>query len=323
MKKILFFAGMLVASLTACVENDTNISNEKLSFNLATSKSVSRAAEVTTETLEAEGGLKVESYFEDGSKFEDFTLSYSEGTGTWSYITASGLTEVYQPLVPLNYYSVVPSNGINYIVNGASTTFNYTVPEGGVTDLIGTTATSSQEDTQVDLIYTHLLSQINFAIVADNGTEVGIKDITLSGLKNSSTYTFGANVWGTLSGNASYTYVDFDNYTEVNNSGVLVGVPEGSGLMLMPQDFTTNSVDAELSFTYGVWNGNHGGEWGKESVGGVLTLKLSEFTVQTWEPGKKYLYVFKFDKNTPGLKPLTFKVEVEKWEEEQTVGIEE
>jgi hypothetical protein len=277
-----------------------------LVFKAATGKqTLGRAAEATLGTLQnpvlTPDGLDVYSYFAEGDRVNQpfgprgglFNITYNAGTG-WTY----GDPE-YHPLDDLAHYSIYPSSaGAPDFTAHPTVTFPF-VATDGQTDLMA--AAYRTENTELGaeavLLYSHLLSQINFAIVGIEGIQITISDIAVNGVKNEGTYTFGElPVWGaTVTGSANYPYL-------LNGAGVTDAAhpddtvyplrTDENALMLMPQEF--GPADAgNFSFTYTMRN-EYGDLLTEEDVPVTVQFNDEALSTNTWLPSNRYLYTINF-----------------------------
>lgn len=314
MKRIFVMMIALTMATVSCVA-ERMAETDELRFN-ATNSTMTRAAEVTTETLQVASqteALHVVSYEVDGAYFGAFDLIYA--AGAWSYGDV-----IYHPCAEAVHYSSYPWQEGTV----AATSYNFNYVASGDEDLLAGVAHSFAVDGNATLTYNHILSQINFAIVAPNGTEVEIADVVVKGIRSSSTFTLLADNtgdWAVPTGSADYDYVDISTLTATHESGEKVSAPAGSGLMLMPQTFAAK-VDGTVEFEYSIWQGNHGGSGHNLIKSDIATIPFCDFEVTTWEPGKKYCYVIRFDKQTGDIEGLTYSdVVVTPWPDEQDVEL--
>ena len=286
-----------------------------LTFGVATGKqTLSRAAEVNLDYLMQGQQLTVQSYKTgEGSLNKSYVLAHNGSK--WDY---DGSATEYHPIFELNHFSVYPAvaPGLGTLVyDGTEASFDYTVPNelAAQTDLMAATATTtndSEEDAKAMLLYSHLLSQVNFAIVGIEGIEITVDNIAVNGVKNTGTYTFGAAGWGStaaLNGASAYPYqATVSTNLEDADETVYNLRTEANALMLMPQTFVGG--DGNFSFTYTMRN-SLGALLTEENVPVSVDFGATELAAYTnrWEPGKRYLYVINFE--APYL--LSFDVDID------------
>ncbi len=261
--------------------------------------------------------------------FKDFTLTCN-GTNSW---TVSGGT-VAHPGYPLDYYAWSPSDatGATFTPVASASTLEYTIPVvDSQVDLVAAYK-PNHNNAAVDLTFYHILSQVNFAVQGVSNVKIAIKDITIKGVSNHNTYTFGTGWGGTPDGSASYVYKaksygagDGTTYTSGTNTLTTDGTKiteiklgsgastDGNALMLMPQSFNSSST-ATMEFTYTLTAMD-----GTTPLGtGTTSAYLRDFTTTTWEVGKRYLYIIDFTEYFKGGN-ITFSVTVDTWKDNENV----
>ena len=164
-------------------------------------------------------------------------------------------------------------------------------------------------DTGIDLPFHHALSAVKFQIKAksaDVAPYLKIKNITLSGVKNSGNLTipFGAAAyWSTGSGDASYTVLTSADaaaskaFTGTN----VINLNDGTQFILYPQ-----TLNAELTVVYYM---KTDGDWLEQT----LPVELTD----TWEMGRRYTYTLIFDLDEIKLAPVV----AEEWADESGVDV--
>ena len=249
-----------------------------------------------------------------------WTLTYDLGTTSWSY---NGGTPVDQPGYALSYFAVYPlTNVASFATTGTGGSFQYTVP--AVTEDLIAAYTPNESSANVTLTFNHLLSQINFAVQGLTGHKITITNpISLTGVNSVNTYTFGSG-WGTPTTPTSYTYVpaaaasvfpttsaaSSDILYLGNTGNIAIGAnnANNNALMLMPQSFAPTS-GGYFTFGYTITDEFDGAV---TNGTGTATAYFGDFTTNTWESGKRYLYLIDFSNLFVG-GPITFTVVVNAW----------
>lgn len=257
-----------------------------------------------------------------------------ELTGTdWGYSPV-----FHQPGYALRYYAVYPSDATGLKIDGtgidgtttlgpstSSYSFDYTVQDvADQVDLIAASVAATIDE-EVTLPFSHVLSQVNFAVVDIVSVKIEINDISVNSVKNAGTYTFGAtNPWTYAGTPTTDTYAyDSGTFTADGTTGGILYMGNGGGatgdytktnaLMLMPQAFAAQA-DGTFSFDYSVTvdkNGNTDFSDETPKTGSAI-VNFSDFDKKTWAPGKRYVYVIDFTSYLAG-GPITFKVTVDDW----------
>ena len=165
------------------------------------------------------------------------------------------------------YYPTSISSSITHIA-GSAPTLSYTVPYDGTNQIDIITATgnkiSGNTNASTPLAFNHIFAAVKFA-VGTNGLPSGtVKSITISGINNSGTYTFGSG-WTLGSTTSSFT---------VSPSTVITGsaganiTSDAFTMMMIPQTFS----NANVALAY--------------SNGTTFSTTISG----TWNAGSSYTY---------------------------------
>jgi hypothetical protein len=336
MKNLFLAVAVCAVSLgmASCAQEtvERNSQDGVLSFKPVLGKQT-RVGETTLGSLEAAESvvLKVEAFhMGDADVWETFSLTHdnSHGSGEWVYSP-----EVYQPGFQVRYYSVYPDSAVTDAAASADNyTFDFTVAATAASqeDLIVAKAGPTIEEA-IALQYSHLLSQVNFAVQAIPEVKIVITNLAVSGVKNKNTYTFdttaGATAgWGipsTTDNPTPYAYTPVaaaEATLAAGESDAIVYLGNGNGtysnnnaLMLMPQTFTTTSTGI-FSFDFSLTvNTDHDESFEDETPKtGTATVNFGDFDQLTWAPGKRYVYVIDFTSYITG-GPITFTVSVTDW----------
>ncbi len=334
MKKIIcgFATFALLAMLaTSCANEKVESAGDSksvIAFKAATGKqTLSRAQELTLTALQAKT-IDVEAYEKDNALatlYRAFELTYNIGTDKWSYTTPE-----FHPTYDLVYYSAVPTQTLTADGTGAS--FDYEVNAvASQEDLIAATTTTSKgtaASATANLVYKHLLSQVNFAVKGLADVKIIITDIELNDVQNSGTYTFGTpGAWALDGATDDYVYEPAgNNYTAGttdivyfgNDGDVLGHNTNDNALMLMPQTFAgVTPGSGSFTFHYQMLNtagANIGEEIGKGDV--EVFFGDPALSLNGWEAGKRYLYTLNFQ--APDY--ITFTVDMDPWVDHDGAG---
>ncbi len=347
MKRIIWvFATLpMLAMLAASCANErvesAGDAEKVIAFKTVSGKqTLSRAEEINTGALQTASKTTpiVVKAYEDGdvstTPYMTFSLKYQEYINPAYTTTGWGYADdpEFHPDFDLVYYSNVPTVALNASSNGVSASFDYTVPvAGSQVDLIAATATTnndSQDDATAELLFGHILSQVNFAVVGLDGVKITIEDIEVSGVKNEGTYTFGATGWGATAAvdagvSNTYAYTPAgDNFTDMTDAVLYlgntgdIGADKDNGndnaLMLMPQTFTKGG-GAVFTFDYEMENAA-----GTDLGSGTATVDLGDLGTTAWEPGKRYLYKMIFQSPVY----ILFDVDVEDWVDGSVIEVD-
>ena len=165
------------------------------------------------------------------------------------------------------YYPTSISSSISHTA-GSTPTLSYTVPDDATNQIDIITATekniSGNTNSSTPLAFSHIFAAVKFA-VGTNGLPSGtVKSITISGINNSGTYTFGSG-WTLGSTTSSFT---------VSPSTVITGsaganiTSDAFTMMMIPQTFS----NANVALAY--------------SNGTTFSTTISG----TWNAGSSYTY---------------------------------
>jgi hypothetical protein len=319
---------VLALLATSCAQETVETkSGNVLSYGVASGKQVlSRVKPTDAGTLQEDtNGLNVYVYytnavngvvkaFEKTADGDVLNIKYAEATEATETTAATEAGwyytgTIYHPENPLSHFVTYPdelaAGGIFTTAGQAS--FDYTVEDGG-TDLVAAATATSQDDAEADLSFKHILSQINFKVVAPTDTELSIASfsgIKLAGLKETNTYTLPGYSWGTAGDAEKDVEYTYDLVAEANQDGGYTGVTNAA-LMLMPQTLAAGST---FTFSYTI----------EDTAGAVIrsgsnvSVPFSKFTtIPAWVQGTKYLYTISFEDP----EKLTYTVAVGSWEGE-------
>jgi hypothetical protein len=144
----------------------------------------------------------------------------------------------------VSFYAYYPTSIYSSITHtaGSAPTFSYTVPDKASDQIDIITATekniSGNTNASTPLAFSHIFAAVKFA-VGTNGLPSGtVKSITISGINNSGTYTFGSG-WTLGSTTSSFT---------VSPSTVITGsaganiTSDAFTMMMIPQNFSNATI---------------------------------------------------------------------------------
>lgn len=321
---------LFVASSCSKETSESASDNNGISFRAVLGKqTASRAAEFTGTSWTNADNIVVNAYPVGVATAEtSFTLTTTNGGTTWSYSPAYN-----QPGYVLRYYSIFPLDNVTGEVAGtADYSFDYAVAAtaDAQEDLIAASAATSKEE--VSLEFNHLLSQVNFAVQGIEDVKIEIGQLAVNGVKSEGTYVFGApGSWSSQKTPANYEYLPNGVATHANDffevdgtaadySPAIAYMGNGGGtytsdnaLMLMPQAFEAET-DGKFSFVFSLTVKDADGSDDERAKDVVETVNLCGLDVNTWEPGKRYVYVIDFTSYMQG-GPIVFKVNVASWED--------
>ncbi|WP_207153453.1 fimbrillin family protein [Prevotella herbatica] len=174
----------------------------------------------------------------------------------------------------VNFYAYYPtsiSGNISHTV-GSAPTLSYIVPNDAVNqiDIITATANnvSGNTNSATPLTFNHVFAAVKFAVGTSGLPSGTIKSITIDGIKNSGTYTFGSG-WALGSTISSFTVSPSATITGTSGENI---TSDAFTLMMIPQPFT----NATITLTYNTgttYKKNISGNW---TAGASYTYNLSK-----------------------------------------------
>ncbi|BCS85842.1 fimbrillin family protein [Prevotella herbatica] len=220
----------------------------------------------------------------------------NDGTGNYSILinkeTVSFTNNIWQTTPSHYYWSGIANKTVNFYAYyptsisgnishtaGSAPTLLYTVPPDASNQIDIITAInpniSGSTVTSTSLTFNHIFAAVKFA-VGTNGLPSGtIKSITISGINNSGTYTFG-NGWTPGSTTSSFTVSPSTAITGSAGANITSDVYT---LMMIPQVFSNaivslvyNNGTAFSTTISGTWN-----------AGGVYTYNLSKTIIYNYD----------------------------------------
>ena len=283
----LLLSSLLILLFLAGCAQDSNIldngQSRKLEFSVSThswnnsnsspsdSNPDSRATPITGNTFDTSNSFNVIADVNKGgnwsTEINNETVSYSAENNIWQtsathYWPGSGST--------VNFYAYYPTSILNKITHtaGSAPVLSYTVPDNAADqiDILASTKTgvagNSYNQTPVD--FKHILAAVNFQ-VGTNGLPSGtISSITISGIKNSGTYTFGSG-WILNSGTTTFKASPSKVISGTSGENITSGAYT---FLMMPQTFSNATIIL------------------KYNTGTEYTQMISS----TWTAGSTYIY---------------------------------
>ena len=180
----------------------------------------------------------------------------------------------------INFYAYYPASLGNIShTTGFAPTLLYTVPDDVTSqiDIIAATSNSVPGSTtsSTPLIFNHIFSAVKFCVGASGLPSGTIKSISISGIHNSGTYTFGSG-WSNITG--SNTFVISPSTVITGTSGVNI-TSDTYTLMMIPQVF--NNATVSLVYNNGTtFSTTISGTWNADRV---YTYNLSKIIVSNYD----------------------------------------
>ena len=338
---------ILTLLAVGCTKDNAPDNNSRASDNIGFNVSSTRATSASSSTIRDDSfGFRVwatstdapSDWYDDGTSPIDGTNNYIHADGKWGF--RSTVKWPQSGGYPMRFYAIYPAAplGMGDIVEGFSTgatlSAEYTVQSTAdrQTDLLAASATTNVKPATgtVSLAFRHILSQIDFAVIAGAGVEVEVQSIDIENVATTRTYDFIAGEWmAPTTGNVSYSYfgITDDNAPSWPGTASVIAddltpnpIYTGSDaadkhLMLMPQTSPswvpvsgtapTAASGTYISVIYRMSNGakgevgftdasqhpdNAGGVTGPLFVKAGFPLPADSNGEFVWIPGKSYTY---------------------------------
>ena len=243
--------------------------------NDTTSNSKTRATPISESSFNEASSFNIIADVYDGKSsyntiIKDETVSYTNNM--WKTVSPH-----YWPGTTnntLNFYAYYPTNISSSITHTAGSVpiLSYTVPDDATNQIDIMTATgtnvSGNTNSSTPLSFSHIFAAVKFSVGTSGLPSGTVKSITISGINNSGTYTFG-NGWTLGSSTSTFT---------VSPSAVITGAAganitsDAFTMMMIPQTFSNATVT--LVYSNGTtFSTTISGTW---NAGGVHTYNLSK-----------------------------------------------
>ncbi len=222
MKKWLLAISALLAAgcMKEIVPDDRFPASDYIGFSV----SATRAASVNSETIRddasgfrvwATSGDAPSAWYNDGTNPIDGTRNYFYAGGKWGFANPVKWPE--QEGYPMRFYAFYPAapTGLGPVAEGfspgAAISAEYTVQPTAAEqkDLLAVSATTQAKPSSgtLSLAFRHILSQVDFGVIAGKGVEIELQSIDIVNAATTRTYDFIAGEWmAAATGNASYSY---------------------------------------------------------------------------------------------------------------------
>ncbi len=287
---------LMVLCLTGCAE-DSNIldngGNRQLEFSVKTcgwnnsnsssnSKKDSRATPISGNTFDTSRHFNVIADENKGNSWStevnNETVSYSSENKIWQtpathYWPESGST--------VNFYAYYPTSISGSITHatGSVPVLSYTVPDNAADqiDILASSKTGVAEDSynQTSVDFKHIFAAVQFQVGSSGLPSGTISSITISGIKNSGTYTFGSG-WTLNSNTKTFTVSPSTVINGTSGESIATGIYT---FLMIPQTFS--NVTIILKYNNGTtFSTTISGTW---TAGNIYTYQLSKSTVYNFD----------------------------------------
>ncbi len=215
---------ILALLVVGCAKDNVQGNHSPASDYVGFSVSATRAASANSTTIRndpsgfrvwATSGNAPSAWYNDGTNPIDGTRNYICTDGKWGFANPVKWPE--RDGYPMRFYALYPAApaGIGTITesfsSGATLSAEYTVQPTAAeqTDLLSVSVTTTAKPSSgtVSLTFRHILSQVDFGVIAGKGVDVEIQSVDLVNAATTSTYDLIAGEWtAPVTGNASYAY---------------------------------------------------------------------------------------------------------------------
>lgn len=172
----------------------------------------------------------------------DGTATYKYTTGVWGWSSGAPQWPTAAGGYPLNFYAYFPvtAAGFTPTATAATALTGAVAVQTGVadqTDFLAATSTALTKPLtgSLNMTFNHIMSKVDYGVIAGLGTSVFIQSLTSNNLQNQATYDYMAGSWGTTSGSDTYVYYGIYN---ASGSGGTVTIPTYSPAL--PDEITPN-----------------------------------------------------------------------------------
>ena len=287
---------LVVLYLGGCAENSSILNDRKsrqLEFSVMTygwnnsnkssaQKVPSRATPISGSTFDTSKSFNVIADVNKGGSWStevnNETASYSTANNIWQtsathYWPGSGSI--------VNFYAYYPTSILNKITHtsGSAPVLSYTVPDNAadqidiLTSAKPSVAGDSYNQTPVD--FKHIFAAVQFRVGSSGLPSGTISSITISGIKNSGTYTFG-NGWTLNSGTTTFKVSPSTVINGTSGENITAGIYT---LMMIPQ--TLSNATITLNYDNGTtFSTTISGTW---TAGNIYTYQLSKSIVYNFD----------------------------------------
>lgn len=208
----------------------------------------------------------------------DGTATYRYAGSNWGWSSGAPQWPATDAGYPMHFYAFYPINAQGFTPVATPATAlkgNFVVQNSPAnqTDFLAASAVASFEpaNDKLSLVFDHIMSKVDFGVIAGSGMNVYVQSLTANNLKNTAVYDYMAGTWGTPSGGDTYLY--YGTYNPAGSGGILpiatfspavadestanpfYTSPHSKHLMLMPQttacwNKSTTVADAYVGVIY-------------------------------------------------------------------------
>jgi len=277
MKKLSICLAALALLLAGCSKDEVTEVNQQNLNIISFSSTTTRAAINTLASIEG-STVGFEVYATNPASIiasawftgVDGTENYRYNSGNWGWTSSGNPTwPTTAAGYPMNFYAMYPEDGATlYTYSSIQRAVVIAATAATQVDLLAAKATANGKpgDGRLPLTFNHILSKVNFGIIAGNAKTAIVQEAGVQNVYSAATYDYVAETWGARATDADYEY--FKNLTTPLSAAgsstedavipFYTGTPASTAhLMLMPQTHDawipvsgTAASDSYASLTY-------------------------------------------------------------------------
>lgn len=217
MRKIFMTLAAAVFILASCSETEMTESNSQSPDAIKLSVNTTRAGISTIDALQNATGFTVFGTTSGvtGAWYANVAgNNYGYSSGAWGWVGTAAQWPTTATDYPMTFYAYHPATGTGGLTvsNTAATTISgaVVIPAAAADqkDLLAAKAIANAKPTGgiLPMTFEHITSKINFGIIAGDDTDVNVQFLGINTFKNSATYNYIGESWGTASGSTNYDY---------------------------------------------------------------------------------------------------------------------
>ena len=192
--------------------------------------------------------------------------NYGFASSAWGWKTTNATWPTVVADYPMNFYAMYPATHASVVLSSTYPTVSgaVTIPAAASAqaDLLAATASTTTKpgDGKLALTFKHILSKVNFGIIAGYEKSVIVQTIGVKNVSSKGTYNYVTGAWSAIGTDAAFDY--FRNTTtpfNVTGSDAAEtaatpiytgGAAASANLMLMPQTHTTWNKSTTVANSY-------------------------------------------------------------------------
>ena len=288
---------IIISTFSSCA-NEMNIfeGNDNKQINFSVSVPAWKNTDSVSSSKTSRAAPIMDTLFGTDKSF-NLIADQNDGAGNYSTLidkkSVSFTNNIWQTIPSHYYWSGIANKTVNFYAYyptsisgnishtaGSAPTLLYTVPPDASNQIDIITAInpniSGSTATSTPLTFNHIFAAVKFAVGTSGLPSGTIKSITISGIKNSGTYTFGSG-WALGSTISSFTVSPSATITGTSGENITSDIYT---LMMIPQTFSNAIIT--LTYSNGVVFSTtiSSGTW---TSGNIYTYKLSKNIILNYE----------------------------------------